>query len=61
MAKNPTRKIGTDDVSTIGFGAMGIAAFYGQTDSDEERFKVKREHPAVRHINSWLPLSIGSG
>lgn len=52
MAKNPTRKIGTDDVSTIGFGAMGIAAFYGQTDSDEERFKVKREHPAVRHINS---------
>ncbi|KAG1832827.1 Aldo keto reductase [Suillus variegatus] len=37
---NPTRKIGTDDVSTIGFGAMGIAAFYGQTDSDEERFKV---------------------
>lgn len=36
-----TRKIGSDDVSAIGFGAMGISAFYGQTEPDEERFKVK--------------------
>ncbi|KAF4580448.1 hypothetical protein EYR40_003164 [Pleurotus pulmonarius] len=36
----PTRKIGSSDVSAIGFGAMGIAAFYGATEPDEERFKV---------------------
>ncbi|KAF4563680.1 hypothetical protein EYR36_002918 [Pleurotus pulmonarius] len=36
----PTRKIGLSEVSAIGFGAMGIAAFYGATESDEERFKV---------------------
>ncbi|KAG0708020.1 Aldo keto reductase [Suillus ampliporus] len=40
MVEYPTRKIGTDDVSAIGFGAMGISAYYGQTESDEERFKV---------------------
>ncbi|EIW78402.1 Aldo keto reductase [Coniophora puteana RWD-64-598 SS2] len=36
----PTRKIGTDDVSAIGFGSMGISAYYGAVESDEERFKV---------------------
>ncbi|KAG9309676.1 NADP-dependent oxidoreductase domain-containing protein [Chiua virens] len=36
----PTRKIGNTPVSAIGFGAMGISAFYGTTDPDEERFKV---------------------
>ncbi len=35
-----TRKIGKDDVSEIGFGAMGLSAFYGPVDTDEERFKV---------------------
>jgi hypothetical protein len=35
-----TRKIGKDDVSEIGFGAMGISAYYGPVDTDEERFKV---------------------
>ncbi|KZV67259.1 Aldo/keto reductase [Peniophora sp. CONT] len=35
----PTRKIGNTDVTAIGYGAMGIAAFYGQVQSDEERFK----------------------
>lgn len=35
----PTRKIGTDDVTAIGYGAMGIAAFYGTPDPDEERLK----------------------
>ena len=37
----PTRQIGKDDVTAIGYGAMGIAAFYGNIDSDEERLKVQ--------------------
>ena len=39
----PTRKLGKDDidVTAIGFGAMGIAAFYGSIDSDEEHMKVR--------------------
>ncbi|KAF9219111.1 Aldo/keto reductase [Gyrodon lividus] len=38
----PTRNIGQDNVpvSAIGFGAMGISAFYGDIEPDEERFKV---------------------
>ncbi|KAL4071442.1 NADP-dependent oxidoreductase domain-containing protein [Scleroderma yunnanense] len=36
----PTRKIGDANVSAIGFGAMGISAFYGAVEPDEERFKV---------------------
>ncbi|KAG2136657.1 Aldo keto reductase [Suillus clintonianus] len=40
MIQYPTRKIGTDDVSAIGFGAMGLSAFYGQTGLDEERLKM---------------------
>ena len=36
----PTRKIGTDNVTAIGYGAMGIAAFYGAILPDEERFQV---------------------
>ena len=39
----PTRKIGKDDVTAIGFGLMGLSAFYGAIESDEERFKVRRE------------------
>ncbi|KAI0063909.1 Aldo/keto reductase [Artomyces pyxidatus] len=38
--KLPTRKIGNTDVTAIGYGAMGIAAFYGDPLPDEERFKV---------------------
>ena len=34
------RKIGNSEVNPIGFGAMGISITYGQTDPDEERFKV---------------------
>jgi len=41
MSTIPTRKIGSDDVSEIGFGAMGISAFYGAIEGDEERFKVR--------------------
>ncbi|KAI0938390.1 hypothetical protein AcV5_000082 [Taiwanofungus camphoratus] len=36
----PTRKIGEHVVSAIGYGAMGISAFYGQPLPDEERFKI---------------------
>uniref|UniRef100_A0A8H8CEZ4 NADP-dependent oxidoreductase domain-containing protein n=1 Tax=Psilocybe cubensis TaxID=181762 RepID=A0A8H8CEZ4_PSICU len=36
----PTRKIGNDDVTAMGFGLMGMSAFYGPIDSDEDRFKV---------------------
>jgi hypothetical protein len=37
----PTRKIGNDEVTAIGWGAMGISAFYGSVESDEERLKVR--------------------
>nr|WGM49231.1 aldehyde reductase [Boreostereum vibrans] len=43
MTSFPTRKIGTDQVSAIGYGAMGMAAFYGKIDSDEERVKFLTE------------------
>ncbi|KAL6895224.1 NADP-dependent oxidoreductase domain-containing protein [Trichoderma longibrachiatum] len=38
----PTRRLGTDGplVTAIGFGAMGISAFYGSTEPDEQRLKV---------------------
>jgi hypothetical protein len=36
----PTRKIGTSSVTAIGYGAMGIAAFYDKPQPDEERLKV---------------------
>ncbi|RFU79638.1 aldo-keto reductase yakc [Trichoderma arundinaceum] len=38
----PTRRLGTDGplVTAIGFGAMGISAFYGATEPDEQRLKV---------------------
>lgn len=35
-----TRKLGNDMVTELGFGAMGMSAFYGATPSDEERFEV---------------------
>ncbi|KAI0063915.1 Aldo/keto reductase [Artomyces pyxidatus] len=38
--KLATRKIGSTDVTAIGYGAMGIAAFYGDALPDEERFKI---------------------
>ncbi|KAJ7176982.1 Aldo keto reductase [Mycena filopes] len=40
MTGTPTRKIGDSTFSAIGFGAMGLSSFYGQVDSDEERFKL---------------------
>ncbi|CAF4789790.1 unnamed protein product, partial [Rotaria sp. Silwood2] len=42
MASMSTRQLGKNGpyVSAIGFGAMGLSAFYGTPASDEERFKV---------------------
>lgn len=37
----PTRKVGNDIVSAIGYGAMGIGGTaYGEAGTDEERFAV---------------------
>jgi aryl-alcohol dehydrogenase-like predicted oxidoreductase len=38
----PTRKLGKNGplVPAMGFGLMGLSAFYGQPESDEDRFKV---------------------
>jgi aryl-alcohol dehydrogenase-like predicted oxidoreductase len=40
--KLPTRKLGKNgpEVVALGFGLMGLSAFYGQPQADEERFKV---------------------
>lgn len=43
MPSLPTRKIGSYNVTAIGYGAMGISGFYGPTDPDEERFKVRHD------------------
>lgn len=37
----PTRQLGKDgpQVTALGIGLMGLSAFYGATESDEERIK----------------------
>ena len=53
MSKYPTRKLGNSGVNVsasnpllyysdniVGFGAMGMSAFYGPTKAEEENFKV---------------------
>lgn len=42
MPQLPTRKLGKNgpEVCALGFGAMGLSAFYGKPEADEERFKV---------------------
>ncbi|KAL9063670.1 MAG: hypothetical protein Q9161_009348 [Pseudevernia consocians] len=38
----PTRQLGKNgpQVTALGFGAMGLSAFYGKPESDEDRFKI---------------------
>lgn len=38
----PTRKLGRNGpkVTAVGFGLMGLSAFYGAPESDEKRFEV---------------------
>lgn len=38
----PTRKLGKNgpQVTALGFGTMGLSAFYGAPESDEKRFKI---------------------
>ena len=54
----PPRKIGNDLVNPIGFGAMGISAFYGKIEPDEERFKVSGKldpYPfSQQYTRSWM-------
>lgn len=52
------RKIGAAEVSSIGFGAMGLSAFYGPPKPDEERFKVRasRLPSSLSIAYSWYPL-----
>ena len=40
--KLPTRKLGKNgpEVTAMGYGAMGLSAFYGPKKPDEERFAV---------------------
>lgn len=39
-AKLPTRKFGDAHVSAVGWGGMGLSAYYGPALPDEERFKL---------------------
>ncbi|GJE93677.1 aldo/keto reductase [Phanerochaete sordida] len=39
MSPLPTRKLGNAAVTAIGYGAMGLSAFYGIVKPDEERLK----------------------
>ncbi|EKM56383.1 uncharacterized protein PHACADRAFT_141007 [Phanerochaete carnosa HHB-10118-sp] len=41
MSPLPTRKLGKDQVTAVGYGAMGLSAFYGTPKPDEERFKAR--------------------
>lgn len=43
--------VGHTAVSCIGFGAMGISAFYGATQPDEERFKVIK-------LKYWMGINL---
>lgn len=52
----PLRKIGSGSVPPIGFGAMGISAFYGAVDSDEERFKVTNKPTSSPNVRPIFPF-----
>jgi hypothetical protein len=59
----PTRIIGTSQVSAIGFGSMGLSAFYGKVPPDEQRLNVRflPSHPSMicqqflmSHLSFWM-------
>lgn len=54
----PLRKIGNAEVHPVGFGAMGISAFYGKVESDEERFKVCRSSSKVKKVGKQISLQV---
>ncbi|TBU42300.1 Aldo/keto reductase [Dichomitus squalens] len=60
--KLPTRKICAADVTAIRYGAMGIAAAYGDVLTEEERFKVPVVHgPDTLHelgCTNWDTVDI---
>jgi aryl-alcohol dehydrogenase-like predicted oxidoreductase len=56
-SKLATRKVGTTQVSAIGYGAMGISSFYGAAAPDEERFKVTS---TLRYVGCRIPLTLRS-
>ena len=53
----PTRKIGSTPVSAIGYGAMGLSAYYGPTQPDEERFEVQNCW-SLTHLSNQLICSL---
>lgn len=56
MVQLATRKIGNDDVTAIGFGLMGLSAFYGDIENDEERFKVGAAFSLKTRTGCLIPL-----
>jgi len=49
----PIRKPGKNgpEVSALGFGFMGLSAFYGKPESDGERFKQARRKSTISRID----------
>jgi hypothetical protein len=49
----PTRKIADANVTALGFGAMGMSAFYGSgaVESDEARFKASPGYMIAREVD----------
>ncbi|KAI9848899.1 MAG: hypothetical protein M1838_000340 [Thelocarpon superellum] len=54
MSELPTRQLGRNgpQVSAMGFGLMGLSAFYGEVESDEARFKVL-DHAFALGERNW--------
>jgi len=51
-----TRKIGGEEVSAMGFGAMVLAGAYGTAGEEEERFKVRcQQHRRAVMVITELP------